>query len=475
VLYDRVLLARRVQLHRQIGLRLEAGYGTRAREVAAELALHFEQGREAQRAVQYLRQAAQNALRHSAHREAAQYSERALQTLAHLPQLYDIREQVIDLHLELRNALVPLGEFARILTHLRDAETLAQELGDIRRLGRITAYLTRDFHMTGEHVAAVTSGLRALTMVQEDAALRVTTHLYLSYAYYALGEYRRVLEILRPEVALLTGALTRESFGLAALPAVSARVNMVYSLTELGEFPEGIELGIAALKIAEAAGHPFSLTQAYRGLGGLYLQQGQLDRAIPLLEQGLAVCEKTELPLAFPTVASYLGTAYAQAGRLHEALPLLEQAVVRGAAMQLGDRQTLRMVLLGVGYLHAGRPQDALRLTQDALALARQRQERGFAGYALHLLGELAARQTTPEGVAQAETYYRQAMALASDLGMRPLLAHSALGLGTLYGHTERQAQAPTVLSTAITLFDAMSMGAWCSRAQTVVAHLEAG
>jgi predicted ATPase len=42
VLYDRVLLARRVQLHRQIGLRLEAGYGTRAREVAAELALHFE-------------------------------------------------------------------------------------------------------------------------------------------------------------------------------------------------------------------------------------------------------------------------------------------------------------------------------------------------------------------------------------------------------------------------------------------------
>jgi hypothetical protein len=63
VFYERVLGARRVQLHCQIGLRLEAGYGPHARDIAAELAMHFVQGREAQRAVQYLRLAGENALR----------------------------------------------------------------------------------------------------------------------------------------------------------------------------------------------------------------------------------------------------------------------------------------------------------------------------------------------------------------------------------------------------------------------------
>ena len=74
-------MARRVQLHRQIGLRLEASYGLQAQEFAAALAMHFVQGRNVPRAVHYLRQAAQNALHHSARREAVQYYEGALQTL----------------------------------------------------------------------------------------------------------------------------------------------------------------------------------------------------------------------------------------------------------------------------------------------------------------------------------------------------------------------------------------------------------
>ena len=46
VLYERLGTARRVQLHRRIGARLEAGYGARAGEIAAQLAVHFERGGE---------------------------------------------------------------------------------------------------------------------------------------------------------------------------------------------------------------------------------------------------------------------------------------------------------------------------------------------------------------------------------------------------------------------------------------------
>jgi hypothetical protein len=79
--------------------------------------------------------------------------------------------------------------------------------------------------------------------VQWEFPLRVATHLHPRYAYYPLGEYRRAVELLRPEVATLSSPVTHDYLGLAALPAVSARVSMARNLAELGEFPEGEAFG----------------------------------------------------------------------------------------------------------------------------------------------------------------------------------------------------------------------------------------
>ena len=57
VLSRRLTEVQRAQGHQRIGTRLEGGYGARAGEIAAELAVHFEQGRDYRRAVQYVRQA----------------------------------------------------------------------------------------------------------------------------------------------------------------------------------------------------------------------------------------------------------------------------------------------------------------------------------------------------------------------------------------------------------------------------------
>ena len=59
VVYQQMSAGRRVRCHQAIGARLEQAYGTRTHEVAAELAMHFERGRETRRAVQYLQQAAE--------------------------------------------------------------------------------------------------------------------------------------------------------------------------------------------------------------------------------------------------------------------------------------------------------------------------------------------------------------------------------------------------------------------------------
>src|SRR5262249_20336747 len=81
LLYERVPVSRRVRWHRQIGARLERGYGRQARELAVKLAEHFRRGRDPWRAMQYLQYAGENALRRSAHHEAMPHLHQGLALL----------------------------------------------------------------------------------------------------------------------------------------------------------------------------------------------------------------------------------------------------------------------------------------------------------------------------------------------------------------------------------------------------------
>ena len=110
-------------------------------------------------------------------------------------------------------------------------------------------------------------------------------------------------------------------------------------------------------------------------------------------------------------------------------------------------------------------------LAGRALTHAREHQERGRQAYALRLLGDIAARRDPPES-AQAEAYYHQALALADELGMRPLLAHCQRGLGTLYATTGQREQARTALATAIALYRAMDMTFWLPQAEAALVRI---
>jgi tetratricopeptide (TPR) repeat protein len=124
-------------------------------------------------------------------------------------------------------------------------------------------------------------------------------------------------------------------------------------------------------------------------------------------------------------------------------------------------------------HMLAGRLEEAYTFAERALAHARAHQERGHQAYALRLLGEIAAHRTPPE-VEQVEAYYQQALALADELGMRPLQAHCHLGLGTLYGTLGRRVQAGAALSTAVELYRAMEMTFWLPQAEAGLAQAKA-
>jgi tetratricopeptide (TPR) repeat protein len=104
--------------------------------------------------------------------------------------------------------------------------------------------------------------------------------------------------------------------------------------------------------------------------------------------------------------------------------------------------------------------------------VAWQHQERANEAYALHQLGVVQAH-AAPRDAEQAEAHYQQALALAKELGMRPLQAHCHRGLGTLHAKIGRAEQAHTELSIAIDLYQAMDMTFWLPEAEAALARVE--
>ena len=75
--------------------------------------------------------------------------------------------------------------------------------------------------------------------------------------------------------------------------------------------------------------------------------------------------------------------------------------------------------------------------------------------------------------MATAEAHYGAAVALASELGMRPLVAHCHLGVGKLYRRTGDRAKAEEHLTTAATMYREMDMHFWLEKAEAALAPAE--
>jgi class 3 adenylate cyclase/tetratricopeptide (TPR) repeat protein len=469
VAYRSLLQERRRVLHARTMETVEALAGDRLSDQLERLAYHALRGEVWDRALSFAWRAGVKAASRSAHREAVACFEQALEALKRLPESRDTLEQAIDLRFELRNSLVPLAELQRIHDCLHEAESLAKALDDPQRLGRLYCYMTSYFWVIGEPERAVASGQRAIGL--GEFALQVEANLFLGQAYCTMGDYRRAIEFLGRNVSSLEGALSRERFGIAALPSVMSRTWLAWCLAECGEFTKGITYSGEGLQLAEAVEHLYTLIVAHFGLGLLYLRKGELQQAIPVLERGLQLCQSGNLPIQFSLIASALGYAYALSGRISEGLPMLEKAVSQAASRGRMDNHSLWVTWLSEAYLLDKRIDEALRLAERAHELSCRHKERGHQAYALRLLGEIALRQDHPN-IEQAEALYRQALTLAEELGMRPLLAYCYFGLGMLARQSGQLAQARSDMSTAVELFGGMEMPFWLSRAEGVLAQM---
>jgi predicted ATPase/class 3 adenylate cyclase len=475
VAYSSLLQERRHTLHARIVEALETLAGDRRDDQVERLAHHALRGEVWDKALAYVRQAGEKAWTRSAYREVVACYEQGLVALEHLPASRAATEQAIDLRLGLRGALTALGEAPeRLLDHLRRAKTLAQGLGDQLRLAQVYAHMSTNFRMMGDMERAINFGQQALTLAARlgHDGLQARMHLSLGRAYYDLGDYARAVEHLGGNVATLQGELRYERFSSLSIVAATSRAWLGLCHAERGAFAEGLAMAEDGRRIAETVNHPFSLLEACYGGGMVLLRQGDVPRAIPVLERAVRLCQEADLPVYFPWVAAALGVAYVQEGRAAVGLPTVEHAVEQAVATGTARFLALVVAWLSEAYRLAGRLDDARRRAEQACDLARQYTQRGTQAWALWLQGECTARQASP-AVDPAVGHYRHALALADELGMRPLQAHCHLGLGTLYAKISQRAEACTELARAIEMYHTMGMTFWLPQAEAALAQVE--
>ena len=471
VAYSTLVLERRKAHHAGVLKASEAMLGERCAEQAASLARHAVQGEVWDRALVYLRIAGRQAFGHSAYRLAATWFEQALEVLARLPASHAHAEDAIDVRLDLRYALSPLGQFSRMLECLREAEKIALELGDDRRLGRIASYLANYHQVMGDNKAAIRHGERALQVAlkQDDLATQVVARSYLSLASQTLGAYPRAIEFARANLAALGETGEQEWFGMALLPAVYTRTSLARSLAETGEFAEALTVAERGIRLSDAVGHSYSRMFALLGLGFVDLRRGESGRSIASLEQSFRLC-LTDSPSMTALVGGFLSSAYVQAGRAADAVAVLREATEQREAVGLGN-ETLPwgVGLAGLAEAHAalGRLTEAAEAGRLALESFVRMRARGYEAWTVFLLASIAARGESAPAAAACEGY-RQSLALAEELGMRPLIGQCHLGLARLHARSGDAGEAARAGARARTVFAGLEAPALARNAEWV-------
>jgi len=217
-----------------------------------------------------------------------------------------------------------LQQVSGILEHDRAAEAAARDLGDERRLGRVSSGLANTLFITGDLAAAMAAASRAMHIGHRlgDAVTHATAVLRLGAIHYTTGEYERAVAYLRQAVELTGGERLRELLGMAGIASVLARHWLARALADLGDLSEALAVAREGLAINLSTDSVAGLPAAYSAIGYVHLQRGDLAETLAPLTRAVEVGQAAEV-LNWGTISlGLLGLRDARAGRPSEGVSL---------------------------------------------------------------------------------------------------------------------------------------------------------
>jgi DNA-binding winged helix-turn-helix (wHTH) protein/tetratricopeptide (TPR) repeat protein len=474
--YERVTANRRLQLHRRIGEREEIAYGSQASEVAAELAIHFERGRDYNKAIQHRTRAAENALRRCGYREAMNHLTKGLEFLKSLPDTPVRFQQEISLQISLGLALVATKGYAapEVERSYTRALELCQQVEVTPQLYWSLWGLQGFYYVQAQLPTARELGEQLVDLAQrlEDPGLLGAAHCVLGATLSSLGEPLPARARLEQGIALC--GTQRHARLQAICLSLLGRVLWV-----VGYPDQALQKVQEALALARELAHPLTsvITSCIAALLHIVLQkveevQKRAEEVLTLsAERGLVHWEAQAIALH--------GWVLAQQGQEEEGVAQIRRGL---AAYQDTGARLARPMLLGLlaeTYRKIGHAEEGLTVTKEALALARQTGQQVQEIWLSWLTGELLLQSTgkscprqvkvnqnksgvrspesevtrpqllapSPQAEAEAEAYFHQAIAAAQRQGAKWLELRATTSLGRLWQQQGKKDEARQMLA----------------------------
>jgi DNA-binding winged helix-turn-helix (wHTH) protein/predicted ATPase len=485
VLYGRVSVGERVNLHLRTAERLERGYGDRAGEIAVELAVHFEHGRDFERAVRYRRQAGEHALHQHAYGEAADHATRALDLLRSLPDSRERAPQTLALQVTLGTALTATQGYAapEVANTYARAWELCTQMGETPQLLPVLLGIGRFYAVRGEFKTARDVGTYLLAMAEAsgDPALLLAAHNALGIVSLYSGDFEVALDHLE-RTTEPTASEKRDTGGSRAFrlvpPVVTCAIHAAWTLWILGYPDRAAARAREALRLARSLDHPFGLSYACHLAAGLHHWRGEDQTVHELEDEALAYDTEHGFGLLLTVGVVQRGWLLAERGEREQGLAQMQEGLA--AQREIGAEVLVPAFLALVAEAHQklGRPAEGLAVVTEALTVA-QRSEQHYWEAELHrLLGVLTLQaETNPERTGDhdrtAESHFLRAIDIARRQRARSLELRATVNLSRMWADEGKPGEAHALLLGIYAWFTEGFDTADLREAKSLLAELE--
>jgi DNA-binding winged helix-turn-helix (wHTH) protein/tetratricopeptide (TPR) repeat protein len=458
--YGRLTAARRARIHQRIGEREEAAYGERHGEVAAELARHFTQSRDFERAFRYRHEAAHHALRASAAREAAEHLTAAMDALGHLPDGIAKLERELEVQLALGAALQTSKGYGtpEVQNVYERAGELCQRLGETPQLfpalmGLWSFAVGRGDWRRSHQLAE--RNLRLAESVQDQAALARSWR-GLGHGRFFLGELAAAREDLEKAIALCGRQQPRFDH-FASNVEVDARSALAWTLELMGLSEQALAMSRRALGAAEQCATAHDVIYATYFTCVLYGFRQEWDTTADWAKRTIGLATEHGLPYYQLMGSHMLGAAMVQQGQIEAALPMMHQAVQTCQAIGVEAGLTGMYLMIAEACRMAGEFRAGQDAINDAFRYVKLKDERAWEPELLRARAELLLEQhRSPRGAKgskasdkDAQDNLLKSIELAQSQGAKKWELRSAVSLAQLYQHQKKKKEARHLLSDA--------------------------
>jgi DNA-binding winged helix-turn-helix (wHTH) protein/tetratricopeptide (TPR) repeat protein len=403
---------RRSQIHGRIGQSGEAIYRSRVGEIAAELAMHFEQARDPNRAVKYLLQAAQNATHRSAQYEAAALARRGLQAIESLAPSAERDEREMSLRMILGVALMATRGFAAAevehVFHRALHLCLARGAADLSFMVQWQLGLFHYFRAELNSAHEVAEHLTASARAAADPGLELEAHRAMGVTLVDLGRFREALEHLDLVVSMC-GRGSRTSFA-GQDPLVVSQCFSARALWALGD-GDGAATRLAhGLAVARELGQTETLVIAQHFAAHLHQLRGETALALQHAESVIELAEEAGLVLWAAFGHMNRGWARVEQSGDDDGIQELQRGLAAYDATGARLWRAHFLGLLALAHEKMRRHDEALRVVDEAIALVADTADNCSAAELHRIRGDLLRAQAKPS---LAVASYERALAIA--------------------------------------------------------------